>query len=132
LRSPFCKGPYSRDPYGSKAEIQILKELQRRGLYPVYQRPIVLKAACPDYVWALPPLRKFSWAPIRMLCIFLDGEQVHCDLNGDFDIQRALEDRGHRVVRIRYKAPLSKAKVREITDQIEQTYRYEMKEADLK
>ena len=109
----------------SGAEILILEELQRRGLtrYLETQKPFSfifqvegVQGTLIDFFWNHP----FNYA------VFLDGEKVHSGRireERDELIVKALERRGIHVDRFRYKTPISKRRIKEIADQIEETLR---------
>jgi len=108
----------------SSAEIEILKELQRRGLTRLLetQKPF-------DFIWQVEGVHgtiiDFHWSHPFNYAVFLDGP-VHLKYSHerrDELIDRALEHRGIKVDRFEYKPPITKKRLREIVDQIEETLR---------
>lgn len=92
----------------SKGEIEVLKRLSAEGLSAglVTQKPIILKATIPDFCY-----------PDRKLAIYLDGVQVHNKKHveaRDEEIDNLLECLGWTVHRIRYEAPLTQQRLKEI------------------
>ena len=97
-------------PSVSNAEIEIFKGLSQRGLTlgMVTQKPIILKATIPDFMWAE-----------KRKVVYLDGEQVHRDKQEwDEEVQVKLENYGWQVLRVSYYAPLTKERTCEILNQI--------------
>ena len=109
----------------SGAEIEILKELQRRGLTRLLetQKPF-------DFIWQIEGVHgcicDFFYNHPFNYAIFIDGERVHSGRireERDELIVKALERRGIHVDRFRYKTPISKRRIKEIADKIEETLR---------
>jgi hypothetical protein len=110
-------------PKVSKAEIEVFKELSRRGLTTGmvtndYEHPIILmrdengrikKATIPDFWWIY-----------KRKMVYLDGDAVHeiGDLWDD-EVVQLLELKGCNVRRIRYHAPLSEQRKIETVDEIQ-------------
>ena len=108
----------------SRAEEKILIELQRRGLTRLLetQKPF-------EFIWQVEGVHgtiiDFYWNPPINYAVFLDGP-VHLKYSHerrDELIDKALERRGIKVDRFRYKPPITKKRLREIVDQIEETLR---------
>jgi hypothetical protein len=138
---------HSWDRFGSKAEIDIAKELQRRNLHFLYQREVELwsyyitedygdcctvKKIHADWHTPIPFGEKNKQYPLiglRYLFIFLDGEEAHKGKQADQDIEadQFIKDQGSIGLRYPYRAPISDARCREIVDQIESVYRQTMK-----
>jgi very-short-patch-repair endonuclease len=97
-------------PTVSKAEIQVFEALSKAGLTRTIltQRTIVLKKTVPDFMWL--NQRKI---------VFLDGDQVHKEGDeNDAEIDSLLERQGWNILRIRYHAPLSQFRLKEIVTEI--------------
>lgn len=96
----------------SNAEIDVFKELSKRDLTKgmVTQKPIVLKATIPDFLWQE-----------RKIAVYLDGEphMKSKQMEKDEEITMLLEKRGFSVLRISYEAPLTHFKLTEIVNQIQ-------------
>jgi very-short-patch-repair endonuclease len=99
-------------PPVSRAEIQVFEELSRRRLTGdmVSQQTVVLKKAVPDFMWI--GQRKV---------VFIDGVQVHRGGQADRDaeVDGLLDLQGWRVLRVEYRAPLTRRRLFEIADEIE-------------
>jgi very-short-patch-repair endonuclease len=95
----------------SSAEEQVAVALHQLGLKGWFKnREIVLEATIPDF-----------WFPAKKVAVYLDGEQVHSSshaLERDDRITAVLEKRGVRVLRFRYRPPLSKKCLAEIVESI--------------
>ena len=101
----------------SNLEISTINEMCKRGLNRGLSsnEPVILWFCKPD----------LKWDNLKM-AVFLDGEQVHSSERRqlkDQAITDKLIDRGWRVLRIRYHAPASKARKKEIWDEIEEFLR---------
>lgn len=98
-------------PTVSKAEIEVFKELSKANLTRnmVTQQTIVLKKTVPDFMWIS-----------KRKIVFLDGAQVHSSnqTDSDIDIDNQLELQGWQVLRIRYNAPLTQTRLKEVVDEI--------------
>jgi len=107
----------------SKAEIELFKELQRRGLTRGMTTQVPF-----EFIWQVEGVHgtilDYYWHPPFNYAVFLDGEPVHMKLRRtikDEKITEALMKRGVHVDRFRYKPPLSKRRLKEIADRIEET-----------
>jgi very-short-patch-repair endonuclease len=101
----------SLHPQVSNAEMEIFEELSKRGLTRgmLTQLDVILKKTKPDFAW-------FE----KRKCVYLDGEQVHWKRQEkDEETTSLLEKQGWRVLRISYKAPLTREKLAEIISQIQ-------------
>jgi very-short-patch-repair endonuclease len=99
-------------PQVSNAEIEIFKELSKRGLTEgmVTQKPIVLKVTIPDFTWQN-----------KRKALFLDGDVVHYkDKAAERDVENTalLEARGYNVLRVRYTPPLTEKEKKRILGEI--------------
>jgi len=108
----------------SNAEIELLKELQRRDLtrHLETQKPF-------EFIWQVEGVHgttiDFYWNHPFNYAVFLDGP-VHMKYlheRRDLLIDRALMRRGITVDRFSYKPPITKKRLKEIADQIEETLR---------
>jgi very-short-patch-repair endonuclease len=99
-------------PLVSNAELEIFKGLSSRGLTRgmTTQQLIILKATIPDFTWNE-----------KRKAVYLDGEQVHRKKQ-DWDeaVVVMLEEKGWQVLRIPYSAPLTKEKLAEALDEIQE------------
>ena len=91
-------------PQVSKAEIEVMQELCAAGVNErmVTQKPICLKRTVPDFSFHMENAN---------YTIYIDAEQTHSShvqQAKDDDIDNTLERRGYKVLRCRYKAPLTK------------------------
>jgi hypothetical protein len=139
--------PFSWDRFGSKAEIDIAKELQHRNLHFSYQREVELWKSWVSPVWGKicavkkihsdwhTPIpfgeenKQYPLTGLRYLFVFLDGEEAHKgqQADQDFETDQFIKDQGSISLRYPYSGQLSETRCREIVDQIEQTYRRAMK-----
>ena len=89
----------------SAAEIAIHQRLNRKGLFPMTQKPFCLQQTIPDFFF-----------PGVNLAIYIDGEQVHRNKEEkDQELRRLLNKRyGCKIRSYRYKAPITKAKLQKI------------------
>lgn len=86
-------------------EIRLQKFFNKKGLYPVTDKRIILKFTIPDFFF-----------PEARLCVYLDGtphERIKVS-ERDEEITRLLEEQGFRVIRYPYKPPLTKEQMEEI------------------
>jgi len=94
----------------SNAEVEVLQELSRRGLYPESQKYICLHKCIPDFYF-----------DSQQLCIFIDGPP-HAKprrIDRDDGIDELLRKRGFKVARFGYKGKLSQERLKAIVDEIE-------------
>jgi len=102
-------------PRVSKAETILFLALQQRGLTNgmTSDRGIVLEATYPDFYW-----------PTKGLAIYLDGpsHQRENQRLKDERIDENLRKKGIKVLRFSYKPPLTKQRLAEILDQIEEAF----------
>ena len=101
-------------PRVSKAEIEVFKELSKKGLTKgmVTQKTIVLKSTLPDFCW----LNKRK-------AVYLDGKQAHfSDIQKELDeeINELLQKKGWKVLRILYEPPISKKTLKETVKKIKE------------
>ena len=98
----------------SNAEMTLTVALQERGLAHGMFRDveICLEKTTPDLFW-----------PTKGVAVYLDGEQVHSSERAqlrDDKITDMLTNRGIKVLRFRYRPPLSRKRLNEIIVQIEE------------
>jgi len=93
----------------SKAEIEIMQELQKHSLHFMTQQEFCLQSTTPDFFF-----------PDVNMAVYLDGEQVHRNKEErDMELRRLLKKRhGCKVRSYTYKAPITKAKLEEIVGSI--------------
>ena len=101
-------------PRVSKAEIEVFKELSAKSLTKgmVTQKPIVLKSTVPDFCW----LNKRK-------AVYIDGKQAHSSdtqKERDEEINKLLEKKGWKVLRISYEPPITKKALRETVKRIKE------------
>ena len=94
----------------SNAEVEILKELSRRSIYPESQMSICLYQCKPDFYFGS-----------TKLCVFIDGppHQKPRRIDRDNGVDELLRKRGFKVARFGYKGKLSKQRLHQIVDEIE-------------
>ena len=95
----------------SKAEVDIQVELVRRHLHPSIQFDICLFSCRPDFYF-----------PQQKLCIFIDGPP-HARpkrIDKDNGVDELLRKRGFKVARFPYKGKLSKTRLNQIADEIQE------------
>lgn len=98
-------------PPVSKAEIAVFQALSQHGLTGgmITQHTIPLKVTIPDFCW-----------PEKRKAVYLDGDAVHLEGDEwDQEAQARLEQRGWKVLRIRYHAPLTQTRLSEVTAEIQ-------------
>src|SRR3990170_352346 len=98
----------------SSAETKMFVALQERNLTKgmLTDIEIPLLTTVPD----------FFWVEKRVAC-YLDGEQVHSSIKAearDDRITEALEKRGVKVLRFRYRPSLSRRRLKEILGEIQE------------
>ena len=97
----------------SAAETQMFVALQERNL---------TKGMLTDFeIPLLTTVPDFFWVEEKVAC-YLDGEQVHSGIKAearDDRITEALEKRGVRVLRFRYRPPISRKRLNEIVEEIQ-------------
>ena len=97
----------------SNAEMTLIVALQNRGVKGWFKdQEVILESTVPDF-----------WFPTKGVAVYLDGEQVHSSehaQNRDDRITRLLERKGIKVLRFRYRPPLSRKRLNEIIVQIEE------------
>ena len=109
--------------YGSRmanAEIQLAIELNRRGIYNFITQYQFLFIHQVDGVHGTIIDLYF---PKHSFAVYLDGDEVHKKLiheRRDLLINQALRRRGIRVRRFTYHAPITKKRLMEIADEIEE------------
>lgn len=108
----------------SNAELDVFIELQRRGLTTHLETGKGFKFD-PEVDGVHGTTIDFYWNLPHLYAAFLDGNKVHRGRQMDKDelITEALERKGLRVDRFRYRVPLSKRRRTEICDRIERVLR---------
>jgi len=100
-------------PLVAKAELEVLLGLEERKLTTGMFRDteIMLEATIPDFYW-----------PTKGLAVYLDGPHHESETQRLKDelIDEKLRRMGLRSLRIPYKPPLSKTRLNEILDQIQE------------
>jgi len=100
----------THDRYSSRGEQLILEALHQNHVHPLTKTDIVLEATRPDFLF-----------PDQKLAVYLDCEQIHLPKEElDARITGKLEEKGYRVIRIRYRPPLGRRKAIEIANRIRQ------------
>ena len=98
----------------SSAETKMFVALQERNL---------TKGMLTDFeIPLLTTVPDFFWVEERVAC-YLDGEQVHSSIKAearDDRITEALKKRGVKVLRFRYRPPLSRKRLSEIVAEIQE------------
>jgi len=131
--------PFAWDRYGSKAEIDLARELQRRNLGFVYQGTTelwmpsakgcyghccIVKNIHSDFHTALALTEEDKQYPLvglRFLFVFLDNTETHKgkQVDQDFETDQFIRDQGSISLRYSYSGNLSETRTREIVDEIE-------------
>ena len=97
----------------SAAEVDVAIALQDRGVKGWFkEEEIVLERTIPDF-----------WFPTQGIAVYLDGEEVHSSERAfcrDNKITQLLMKRGVKVLRFRYRAPLSQKRLNEIVAEIQE------------
>ena len=95
----------------SAAEEKVAVALQDRGVKSWFKdSELVLTSTVPDF-----------WFPTQGVAVYLDGEAVHSGakaIERDDRISDVLTKRGLKVLRFRYRPPLSKRRLDEIVEAI--------------
>ncbi len=74
------------------------------------QQTLILKATIPDFKWNE-----------KRKAVYIDGEQVHRGKDEwDQEVVDLMEQKGWQVLRIKYNAPLTTDKLKEVLDQIQE------------
>lgn len=91
------------------AEVKLLNDFNKIGMFPVLSKPIILRAAKPDLYFS-------NWK----LCVYLDGppHERAGQKRKDEDIREELRSRGYVVMEFEYKPPISDAKREEIVKSV--------------
>src|SRR3972149_7660330 len=88
----------------SAAEEKVAVALQDRGVKGWFKdQEVILESTVPDF-----------WFPTKGVAVYLDGEQVHSSehaQNRDDRITWLLERKGIKVLRFRYRPPLSRKRL---------------------
>ena len=127
------------DRYGSKAEIDLAKELQRRNLHFAYQRTtelwMVAARGCYGHCCIVKKIhsdfhmpirfaekdRQYPLIGLRFLFVFLDNTETHKgkQADQDFETDQFIKDQGSITLRYSYSGQLSETRTWEIVDQVE-------------
>ncbi len=109
----------------SQAEIAVWTEMQKRGLHPDAHHRVCLKSTVPDYFFKLNVREGHNF---EALAVYLDGEDVHKDLEKDELIVTQLGRRRVKALRFRYRGKLAQCRVQEIVDEVENVLNREDRE----
>jgi len=95
----------------SRAEVDIHVELTRRHLYPESQYKICLSSCTPDFFFHN-----------QKLCVFIDGapHEKAKRIDRDNGVDDVLRRRGFKVARFPYRGKLSKTRLNEICNEIQE------------
>ena len=106
------------------AEEKLFMELQRRGLTDCMMTQYPFRFD-PEEDGVAGTVIDFYWGYIYQLAVFLDGEPhlKSYQQNKDDLVTKALRKRYIHVLRFRYKSPITKRRLREIADAIEESLR---------
>lgn len=102
----------------ANAEIALLAELNRRGIYAFSTDKIISFQFQWEDVFGTKP---DFWFSKEKMAVYLDGDEIHQKHRQEAKdelINKALERRGIRVQRFPYTAPIGKERLGEIADQI--------------
>ena len=137
---------FSHDRYGSKGEIDLAKELQRRNLRFLYQGTTelwmpsakgsyghccIVKKIHSDFQRAIrlgEEDKQYPLVALRFLFVFLDNTETHKgkQADEDFETDQFIKDQGSISLRYSYSGQLSETQTREIMDEIEAKHREAM------
>ena len=97
----------------SRAEESLAVALQERGVNGWFKdQELILSSTVPDF-----------WFPTQGVAVYLDGEAVHSSgkaVERDDRISDVLTKRGLKVLRFRYRPPLSQKRLDEIVEVIQE------------